>query len=106
MVRLAVLLTPPCDAVIVAVAFRLDCTVEILKLAETLPAGIVTVAGTLARVGLLLDNVTTAPPAGAGAVRATVPTETAPPTTEVGLSVKEVKVAAVSVITVDVVTPL
>jgi hypothetical protein len=45
------------------------------------PAGTVTLAGTLTRVVLLLDSVTTAPPAGAGVPRITVPVEGLPPMT-------------------------
>ena len=81
----------------------------ILKLAEILPEGMVTLAGTLARVELLLDRFTSNPPAGAVALSVTVPIDVAPPMTVVGLSVNEVKLAdvgAVSVIAVEVVTPL
>src|SRR3989442_3566529 len=54
------------------------------------PAGTVTLptAGTLAAAGLLFERVTTAPPAGAAALRVTVATEELPPTTLVGLSTK------------------
>ena len=45
-----------------------------------------TVAGTFPRLGMLLDNFTTKPAAGAGAVSVTVPTDAAPPVTVVGLS--------------------
>jgi hypothetical protein len=49
------------------------------------PAGIVTLAGTVAALVLLLDNVTTAPPDGAAAVRVAVPVAFAlPPVTLVG----------------------
>jgi hypothetical protein len=49
------------------------------------PAGIVTLAGTVAAFVLLLDNVTTAPPDGAGAVSVAVPVAFAlPPVTLVG----------------------
>ena len=47
-----------------------------------LPAGTVTLAGTVA-AGLLLESVTTAPPVGATAVRLTVPVTVEPPSTEV-----------------------
>lgn len=57
-----------------------------MKLAEGWPAATVTVAGTCA-AGLLLDRVTTAPPAGASLVRVTVPIEEVPPVTDVGFSV-------------------
>src|SRR5262245_14708180 len=52
-----------------------------LKVASTIPAGMVAVAGTFARLGLLLLNCTTTPPAGAPAARLTVPWAVVPPTT-------------------------
>ena len=58
------------------------------------PAGMNTLEGTLA-APLLLERVISAPPAGAGALRVTVPREDcAPPTTLVGLSVNELSVGA------------
>jgi len=49
------------------------------------PAAIVMLAGTVAALVLLLDNATTAPPAGAAAVRVAVPVAFAlPPVTLVG----------------------
>ena len=56
-----------------------------LKLAVVPPAATVTLAGTAA-AALLLDSVTTAPPAGAGAFSVTVPVEPVPPVTLVGLT--------------------
>jgi hypothetical protein len=53
------------------------------------PAGTVTLPGTEATDDLLLDSVTTAPPAGAGAYSFTVPVEGFPPTTLDGLTVTE-----------------
>ena len=46
-----------------------------VKVAEVEPAGTNTLAGTVATVVSLLDSVTVAPPAGAGAPNTTVPTE-------------------------------
>ena len=51
------------------------------------PAAIVTLAGTLAAVVLLLESATCAPPAGAGPLNVTVPVDELPPTTLVGFSV-------------------
>jgi hypothetical protein len=86
-------MTLPCFAVIFAVIFRLTLVVEIVKLIVELPEGIVTVTGTVAWFGLLLDRFTTNPPEGAGALSVTVPVEEAPPTTVVGLSASEARVA-------------
>ena len=51
-----------------------------LKVAEVCPVGTVTCAGTC-RFALLLCRFTTMPPAGAGAVRVTVPVRALPPVT-------------------------
>ena len=72
----------------------------IAKTALLLPAGTVTLAGTLADV-LLLDSETDTPPLGAAAVSTTVPWEAVPPTTLAGLTVTELK-AAVTGLTVSV----
>ena len=62
-----------------------------------LPAATVTLAGTVAAEVLLLDKEITAPPAGAGALRVTVPVEVPPPTTLVGLKASELNCIAVTV---------
>ena len=92
-VRAAVLATPFRDAFIVAVIVRLPLVVVIVKFADELPKGIVAVAGTLARFGLLLDRFTIKPPEGAGTVSVIVPVEEAPPATVVGLSASDARVA-------------
>lgn len=66
-----------------------------MKVAVVALAATVTLAGTCAAAALLLDRVTTAPPAGAGPFRVTVPVEVLPPIVEVGLSVTEVSVKVV-----------
>jgi hypothetical protein len=67
-------------------------TKEVLtaKVALVLPAGTVTLEGTLA-APLLLESITWAPPAGAGPLSVTVPVEDpkGPPTTLFGLNVSE-----------------
>ena len=56
-----------------------------LKVAVVAPAATVTFAGTVA-AALSLDNVTRAPPVGAGLLRVTVPVEALPPVTLVGVT--------------------
>src|SRR5437870_5964260 len=56
-----------------------------VKVALVALPGTVTLAGTLATPGLLLDRLTTAPPLGAGALSVTVPVEELPPVTLDGL---------------------
>src|SRR5262249_46198563 len=87
-VRGAVLVTPPRAPLIVTGVAAVTAVVVTLKVALLAPAATVTLAGTPATVVLLIDRVTTAPPAGAGAVRVAVPVLlAAPPTRLVGLSV-------------------
>lgn len=76
-----------------------------VKVALLLPAGTVTLAGTLADP-LLLERLTTAPPAGAGPLSVTVPVEDcAPPTTLVGLRVSEETVGGVTASEAAVLAP-
>jgi hypothetical protein len=79
--------------VITAVVWLATPPVVIVKVADVLPAGTVTLAGSVA-AGLPLDRVTTAPPVGAGALSVTVPVELAPPITVIGFRVTEDIVAA------------
>lgn len=108
-VRVADLMILPWDALIVVVILRFPLVVVIAKVADELPERIVTVAGTLARYGWLLDKCTTMPPEGAGALSVTLPVEEAPPTTVDGLRVKDVSAADAGgnrVIVADFVTEL
>lgn len=78
----------------VFVATPLVVTVNV---AEVAFAATVTLAGTLAAAVLLLDRLTTAPPAGAGPVNITVPVEDVPPITDEGLTPIVVRVGGVTV---------
>ena len=78
-----------------------------VKLVLLTPAGMVTVAGTLAAL-LLLESATCAPPDGAAALSVTVPVDDcAPPLTLVGFSVSEETVmeGGLTVSEADGVTP-
>jgi hypothetical protein len=77
----------------VTAIFVLTARVVTANVALVAPAGIVTLGGTLASA-LLVDNDTTAPPFGAGAVSVTVPVVLFPPRIVEGLDVTVVNVAA------------
>src|SRR2546427_11859348 len=66
-----------------------------LKLALVPPGETVTLAGTTA-AGLLLESVTCAPPAGAGAFSVTVPVEGLPPVTLVGLRASDETIGGIT----------
>lgn len=84
-VRVAFTLAPRV-AVMTEVAVEATPKVVTVKVADVLPAGTVTLAGTVAAAVLLLFSVTDAPPVGAALARVTVPVELLPPATFVGLS--------------------
>ena len=84
-VRVAVLVAPPKEPVMVTAVDAVTGDVVIVKLALVAPAATVTLAGVLA-AALLSESVTTAPPDGAAPVKVTVPCEELPPTIEVGLT--------------------
>jgi|SRR5882672_1326127 len=67
-------------------------TVVTVNVALVPPAGMVTLAGTVATIVLLLMRETMAPAVRAGPLSVTVPVEGDPPMTLVGLSVSEVRV--------------
>jgi hypothetical protein len=79
----AVWVTDPAVAVIVAVTGAFTVAVAIVKVALVCPAATVTVCGTGA-LPLELLRATERPPLGAEPVRVTVPVDTAPPSTEAG----------------------
>ena len=64
-----------------------------MNVAVVAPAATVILAGTWA-AALLLEIVTTAPPAGAGPLSVTVPVEAFPPNTEVGFKLTVLRTAA------------
>ena len=68
-------------------------------------AATVTLAGTWAAAVLLLDSVTTAPPAGAGPFSVTVPFDLPPPKTDAGLTLTDASTDAVTVKLAVWVTP-
>ena len=63
-----------------------------VKAALVTPAGMVTLAGTVATVVSLLERETRVPLLGAGPLSVTLPVEGEPPLTLVGFSVSEVRV--------------
>src|SRR5436309_9666988 len=63
--------------------------VATVNVAVAAPAATVTEVGTVAALGLLLVNATTAPPAGAAALSVTVPVLFAPPVSVAGFRVIE-----------------
>jgi len=93
----AVFETPNEVAAIVAFTLPVTFLVETVNLAVKLPAGIVTVAGTVADVKLLV-SFTAIPPVGATALRVRVPEEDAPPFTLAGVRLKETRTGGLTVI--------
>jgi hypothetical protein len=71
--------------------------VDTAKVMELWPAATVTLAGTFATAVLLLDSVTTVPPAGAALPSFTVPVVEVPPITVAGLNVTDDSVGGFTV---------
>ena len=86
--------TPPNEPVMIAEVEVITDVVVTVKVVLVAPAATVTLAGTVA-VAALLESVTTAPPAGAAALKVAVPVEKLPPTTLVGFTDTADKLAAV-----------
>src|SRR5579864_2894288 len=86
-VNVAVLATPYV-AVMMEEVLAATPSVVTVNVVDVLPAGTVTLAGTVAAAVLLLERVTTAPPVAAAPLSVTVPIELFPPTTVAGLSDK------------------
>ena len=103
-VRLA-LWTAPWLPEMVTVVFTATELVVTVNVAEVALGATVTLAGTCAAEVLLLERVTTAPPAGAGPLSVTIPVEVAPAGKEDGLKVTEPSTAAVTVRLVLCVAP-
>jgi len=92
----AVVLLPASVAVTVAEALAATAVVVTLKFALVDPAGMVTVAGTVA-AALLDASVMLVPPVGAALLIVTVATDVVPPTTVVGFRVSAVMLSGVTV---------
>ena len=88
MVRVAVMLTVPAEAVIATAVWVATGVVMIVNVADVLPAATVTLAGTVATEGFALESAMTNPPVGAARVNLTVPVEVLPPTRDIGLNDK------------------
>jgi hypothetical protein len=92
-VSVAVRVTPPNEAEIVADVEEATDVVVTVNVSLVCPAGTVTLAGTVAAVALL-ESETTEPPSAAAPLRVTVPVEELPPATLVGLRLSDDNVGA------------
>jgi hypothetical protein len=88
--RLVLFVAPPPVPVSVTSVFVLTAVVVTVKFTKLDPAGMFTLAGTLATTGLLLVRLTANPPAGAGVSIPAVPCVEVPPFTVDGKTVMEV----------------
>ena len=103
--KVALFVTPPAVAETVTEVLAAPADVATVNVAELPPAETVTLAGTLATEGLLLDSATTVPPAGAGPLRVTVPVEELPAFTVEGESVNDDSTGGLMVRAVVLVMP-
>jgi len=103
--RVALFVTPPAVAETVTEVLDEPGEVVTLNVVELLPGGTVTLAGTLATEGLLLDSATSVPPAGAGPLRVTVPVAELPAFTVEGESVNDDGTGGLMVTAVVLVMP-
>ena len=87
-VSLAVRFVPPRPAVIVATVWASTPEVVTLKVADTLPAGTLTVVGTVA-AWLSEESVIVTPAGPASPTSVTVPVDEVPPRTVVGLNMSD-----------------
>jgi hypothetical protein len=93
------------EAVIVEEVGASTIDVFTVNVALVLPAGTITLGGTVA-TALLLESMTCVPPAGAGPLSVTVPVDDcAPPTTVGGFNVSEETVGGVTESEAEGVTP-
>ncbi len=92
-VKLAILKTPRLPVIVTPVLLATGVVVT-ANVAVVAPAEIKMLAGTCAAPVLLLDNMTVAPPAGAGPFSVAVPVDVLPPNNEAGLTVMPLRVAA------------
>src|SRR5512133_1757221 len=98
------------NAVMVTNVLFPTVNVVTVKLAEVCPAGTLTMPGTRAAFALLVASVTEIPPAGAGALKNTLPVALVPPLTIVGLIVIDCRSggafgSALTLTKIDLVTP-
>jgi hypothetical protein len=96
-VRVAVTVPPLVAEMVTLLEKSRTVRVVIVKVVLEFPAATVTLAGTEATDVLLLERVTTVPPAGAGALRVTVPVDGVPPLTLEGFRVNELAASVATV---------